>query len=630
MTVLRCTAIRLSLVIGWSISFFVLLPEARAQDFDLKLPDKLSLGTEQEAEISVRAAGNENVRFFSNVGRVANVRQAGDRLIATYYAPKQRYPQVAIIVAATPDLSRVAWGSIPLHGQPTVKIRYGRRANVLVRAGDKEFGPVQTDRRGRAELLVEVAPGVQSVTVFGADRQGTTKERENPLEVPQFERVFLLCPSEKRVLGFSVDEHGKPLREQTLPLDAEVGTRTEYTRLESGATVAAFEVSEESLASFAVRSQAPGSEQPARCTPPARASGFEVALPEAFVAGQGPVSVSIRPKYQDDTVPEKGEMPSASVEFGTLSRLKRQGDEYVATWTLPNDFEGRAEAVLSVARSDGGAAEEHQLPLRAAEVTQLRASASDDALPANGSAQVTVMASLLDRFGNVARVPAKLEAEGKGSLSTFRQGDDGTWAATYVAPTSAGGGVDVVTVRETERRLSAEVRIELSADRDSFLLSVRAGYLTDFAKVAGPIALIGLRYRLPMLSEMPMLGLDVGGYLSSSSNIDSEGLENVQADVLGVPVLLRAGLGLPLGGLDLFVHMAGGILWSSADVRSSSSGQLIEDDVTFVLGGFVGSEISLGPGALVIEAGYLLAPRGGTIEGQGAGFVADLGYGLAF
>lgn len=594
------------------------------------MPSKLSLGSEDQAEISVEAPESGVVRFFANIGEVSDVRRKGGRIVATYHVPKERYPQVAIIVAASSDLSVVDWGSIALHGRPTVKIRYGRRANVMVRAGDKEFGPVQTDRRGRAELVVEVAPGVQSVTVYGADRQGATKERVNPLEVPSFARVFVMCSDAKRVLAFAVDETGKPLRDLVLPIDAVVGTRTQHQRLESGATFASFDVSADELPSFAVQSTAPGGESPFRCEPPEVASGFEIEMADAHQAGEGPVEVKVRPTFAGGQAPSGQSAPKLEVDFGKMSTPQFDNGVFVSQWTIPDAFEQRAHATLVVSRPDGGAASTRKLTLRGAPATALDVSVDDDSLIASASSQTSLRVRFVDAYGNTVHEKADFVVTSAGETTALVQQSDGQYVAAYSPLGLQNGQTDTIRIHDKKSDLRAEIGIELRADSASALLAVRVGYLTNFEKVSGPVALLGLRYRLPLLDELPIVGLDIGGFLSSCSELDSQGIETVEADLVGLPMLLRFGLNLPLGSVALYAVAAGGVLWSSADVQSQSSGRLVEDDLTFAIGGFAGAEISVGPGAIVLEAGYLLAPRGGTLGGHGMGLVADIGYGIAF
>lgn len=609
-------------------SLHVVDVEAQTGDLDLRVPERMLLGSDATVEISVEASNVSDVRLFTNVGHIRDVRKQGERVVASYHAPKERYPQVAIVVATSADLTVIDWGSIALIGQPTVKIRYGRRTSVLVRAAGKEFGPVKTDRRGRAELVVEVPPGVESVTVYGADGQGETKERTNALEVPSFERQFVLCSDTHQVFGFAVDKDGKPLRDVVLAIESTVGTRTSHTRHRSGATLATFDVPADMQEEFSPSSRVPGAQGAQGCSATAGSERYEITVPKSFVAGGGAVDISIAPLNEESQAAAQAMQPTLRTDVGELSEVRFEGGVYLAKWTLPDYFDGRDSAKVEVIGRHGTLVDK-TVRLEAATVAKLSAELDDATLLA-GDTTTNLRVRHLDAYGNPARVDAVLEVTAQGEVGPFERQADGHWRASYAPPELAEGGTDTVEVRDAANNLTAQALVTVYASRSPFLLSARVGYLTNFSKIAGPAAFVGLRYRLPWLDELPFVAFELGGYLSSDSRQDTRGMETVHADLFGVPVMLRLGLTVPVGPVDLFAAFAGGALWSSAEVRSQGSGTFVEDDIAFSLGGFVGTEVPLGPGALVIEAGYVHAARGGTVGGQGMGFVFDLGYGLGF
>ncbi len=173
------------------------LPSASHQLAVTANPPQLVLGQDASSTINVQLAGADvagvELVLTSTVGEIANLTNLGNgRFSALFTPPQVNYPQIAIItVVDKRDPSR-SYGTValPLVGKTSYPITSTPGANVMLRVGDRDFGPIQADATGRANVPIVVPPGVQQATLTTATG-AETKTETIDLKVPPSQRLAL-------------------------------------------------------------------------------------------------------------------------------------------------------------------------------------------------------------------------------------------------------------------------------------------------------------------------------------------------------------------------------------------------------------------------------------------------------
>ncbi|ATB33879.1 hypothetical protein [Melittangium boletus] len=114
--------------------------------------------------------------------------------------PDIRYPLLAVLAfwvdrpGTPPEVTPLY---IPLLGRITLNVdtQGGPGTQVVVQVADTSFGPLPTNRRGRAQVPVEVPPGVHEARVLATSKRQKLR-RTIPLDVPPEQPLIaLLSPS---------------------------------------------------------------------------------------------------------------------------------------------------------------------------------------------------------------------------------------------------------------------------------------------------------------------------------------------------------------------------------------------------------------------------------------------------
>jgi hypothetical protein len=182
-----------------SAAFFALpgmaaVPQVRAT------PASVVLGQGQVVELEVRVPeGTGPVHAAASTGSFAQEVVEGSAVRAFRWTPPDiRYPLQSILLfwVSTPEgPPEVAVVRIPLLGRTTLPVSTDRGAEVVMDIAGARFGPVKADRRGRAQVPVEVPPGVKEAHVL-ATRGSLKTDRVVKLDVPDHRPlVAVLSPS---------------------------------------------------------------------------------------------------------------------------------------------------------------------------------------------------------------------------------------------------------------------------------------------------------------------------------------------------------------------------------------------------------------------------------------------------
>ncbi len=177
-------------------------------------PGRMTLGQDRTATISINLAGGDrqglqgvDLKVNASAGTVENLTNlGGGQFTALYTAPAVNFPHVAILTVVDRRDPTHTYGSlaIPLVGKVEYPVTVAPGARVVMKIGDQQFGPIQSDAQGRARVPILVPPGatIATVTQIGAD--GKSVDSALDLKVPEARRVSMFptntaIPSDGRI-----------------------------------------------------------------------------------------------------------------------------------------------------------------------------------------------------------------------------------------------------------------------------------------------------------------------------------------------------------------------------------------------------------------------------------------------
>jgi hypothetical protein len=187
-------------------------------------PPEIILGQTSEATLSFTLQGPSGQTFegvellaSSSSGEITSLTHMGEgKFSARFLAPKVNYPHLSIITIADARNPADVYGYtvVPLMGQVDYPVQASPNATVLLRVGEREFGPVEASPQGRAAVPIVVSPGVSEATLVSV-AAGKSTEEAIDLRVPETRRIHMvpglsMIPSDDRL--------AVPLR--TIVLDA--------------------------------------------------------------------------------------------------------------------------------------------------------------------------------------------------------------------------------------------------------------------------------------------------------------------------------------------------------------------------------------------------------------------------
>ncbi|MBM7116507.1 hypothetical protein [Archangium primigenium] len=162
------------------------------------VPRQVVLGRDAVVVVRVpRPPGMPVLRAAASSGHLAPLASSPPGEAAYAWTPPDiRYPLLAVLAfwVDRPGLPpEPTFLHIPLLGRTTLNVdtRGGPGTQVVVRVGEKDFGPLPTDRRGRAQVPVEVPPGVREAIVLATSKRQKLR-RTIPLAVPPAQPLIAL------------------------------------------------------------------------------------------------------------------------------------------------------------------------------------------------------------------------------------------------------------------------------------------------------------------------------------------------------------------------------------------------------------------------------------------------------
>jgi hypothetical protein len=625
-----------TLVAGGAVSEAKKARRSKKDAPKLVAPQSLTLGVDKSVTIRLKNAA-QGVQFYTNVGQIVSTSDAKQSLEATYEPPTGAYPRVAIIVAASADHSLLTWTTLPLHGRPKIRIQSIRRADVVASVGKSTFGPVRTNAKGHARLEVVVPPGLQKVALTTTDRLGTVSKSSTALNAPDFGRVLVVCPQgdADNVLLFATNASGRPLQAASFELKSNVTLGTPVKLgpgMYSAEIPTGSAIDSQALSVTASLKDSPKFES--SCTglrPGTLPTAMRVRLAESsYTAGSGKaIQLTVELDYEDEQRRRKPIL-EFEPEIGSVSSLRRQtATEFVATWQIPDGFEGLSRASVAV-KSKGQAklTATAKVDLKAGSLTTFKLRSTRKVVAADGASTTRVIATLQDSYGNgvVGTPPTAMSS---GSLGTFRSSEaPGTYVAVYQSPRSYSAKNVSLLVREPVTGMESTLSIGLIPAKRRLVADIRLGYTSNNGIVKSPSGSLALGWRIPIGKHYGVIGGHGGVFRSSSTEATDDG-STLDLEVFGAPMMGTLAYERVLRHLTVYAGVGGGVVYSRTKLDSMNTGTRTVVKLAPGGGALFGARVPLGPGHLVSQLSYWTAPIDSEgVEGDLLGLAFEAGYGF--
>jgi len=219
---------------------------ARGGEVDVRVtPDRMTLGEVGVAQVAVKLpAGALRVRLKAAAGKVRGVKIERDgRATGTYRPPDSFVPRIDVVAALVETRGglKVGFAVIQLTGQGEAILKTRPKSQARIRIGEREYGPVQADRRGEARIRIQVPPGAG----VGYDDRGAPVD----LGVPAMPRVAVFPERAKlrtaeratlEVYAFAARDDGGPDAEAAVSLSVDAGEISSPRAIGGGGFAATF------------------------------------------------------------------------------------------------------------------------------------------------------------------------------------------------------------------------------------------------------------------------------------------------------------------------------------------------------------------------------------------------------
>ena len=602
----------------------------------IESPLQLTLGDDREVVVRYRAPAYLGATLSVSTGTLGQPQATGEgRWQVRYTPPAARYPQVAIFALVSRDGNQFVWSRVALRGAAVVELSSDPNVSVAVKVGEGKFGPVHTDSRGRAAVKVLVPPGVKQAESAATDALGNVRTQTISLDVPDIYPLLCVGPRESTegFLVFATDDNGQPAANAALRAQTETVTVTKTVAETDGVYRVLFAVPDnvrpgatahlEVSTGKGKNAAAMSCDIPLALEPPA---SIDVALSRSTfqAADEQPILVRVTPNYTG-TGERSSVVLQLSSNIGELSRTRIATREPVEIeWRVPHMFGELRNARLEVR---GDIKKDLPLTLQAGSPTELQLRVDRETLPADGHATTKLRVNGVDAYGNPTEL-SQLDTQAIGTLTRFHAVGIGSYEAEYRAPYGR-EGTDVVSVTDRESGLKVTRELTLGDVRHRFALAARAGYLTNFARVSAPLAILQVGYRTPWLGERMKFSALAGYYQSEAFVGAQNSAQGVDVAVWALPLLVRAEYTFTFGMLDVGPVLGAGMLGAQSRVESANTGKYYDAHFVPLFAAGANGGVGVGPGRVCAEVSYWAASlQKVAISGNAGGMNLSLGYEL--
>ncbi|RME25493.1 MAG: hypothetical protein D6806_07765, partial [Deltaproteobacteria bacterium] len=294
----------------------------------------------------------------SNVGKIESLKRTGPgHYQAFYIPPTDPYPQVGIVMVASPDAARfgrVAAGRvvIPITASVNLPGRTKPGTRIVMKVAGRKFGPVVADGKGRFEIPILVPPGVNTGIATSIDRAGNRASRRINLFLPATNQLGLwahplMLPadgsSRARLLVTTVTASGVPADLGKVVIEAERGEVSALRRIARGLLEAYYTAPQDvGSGKDVVEVRFPKGGKKSRASVdmtllPGRAEFVEAALP-ASVPADPSRTFRARVKVLDsERNLLRGKHIQARMQQGKVTKITEAEGEYLVEFSPPRE-----------------------------------------------------------------------------------------------------------------------------------------------------------------------------------------------------------------------------------------------------------------------------------------------------
>ncbi|MFT4626699.1 MAG: hypothetical protein ACI8PZ_005377 [Myxococcota bacterium] len=417
-------------------------------------PAELVLGQTDSATVSFTgASGKGALAVRAAAGEVENLVAMGQgKHTGRYTPPDVNYPHLGIITATADAGAGAAHGYavLPLLGNVEYPVQAAPNATVILRIGDKEFGPEQASPQGTASVSVVVPPGVTDATLVSVV-DGESTEEIMDLRVPETRTMALFPTPDTLPTGVSVPVRavmltpdGKQDAKAKLVFEASKGEVGAAKHIGNGVYEATWTVGSE-LGTAKVTVKVEGSTVQTDELELELVPGLPAAV--SMVADPPVVTPDVKKFTVTATIDGQGTLDLIGEGASIEGSVKGKANVFEATFGVVPDTTPQVHAVLARSGTTGPVAGLVLVPAR-------------ENLPADGESTTRVDVVAVDAFGlpvKDVKVTLELVSGGGKVPETVTTASNGIAAINYTVGAASG----VAHLRATAGSASADLGLLL-------------------------------------------------------------------------------------------------------------------------------------------------------------------------
>lgn len=466
---LKGKADRESITRTWTVA---LTPAATGAIGITANPPQMTLGQDVSATLTFTLPGGAaaaaqagQLAALASAGDVSNITSMGNgNFTAMFTPPAQAFPQLSVITLVDRRDPERSLGSLvlPLVGKAAFPVTALPNSRVMVRVGDREYGPVAADAMGRAQVPIVVPPGVSNATVvsiLGAQKSETPLD----LQVPPSKRIRLF-PTVQTVPADPAAPVAVRVKVATPDGQPDTAAQVSFTATGGSISAAVHEGAGIYKAMFA----------PAPSATPAEAS-INVSVADARLPQSDALTINLTPARPASLTltPEPAILPPGAMAFQVLGKVSGPSGMGVSGQQV--DIQADGARMNGEVRDLGGGDYQAafspregnraipvtgmvKLPATGNPLSRVVLLADSERLPSSGGASTGLTVVTLDAHGHpVAGIPVDLSVvQGGGALPQSVTTDANGMARVVY---SAGDGSGLSTVQAAAGGLTAGVAI---------------------------------------------------------------------------------------------------------------------------------------------------------------------------
>ncbi len=607
-------------------------------------PDRPVLGETDQTTVTIRLASQpgkpcEAVRIQASTGTVTEPRYelSGD-YTAIYNLPSDYFPRFALLAATATCSGKTATGIavIKLYGAGEVEVKSTPFSKVTLQIGRDTFGPVTTNRYGKARIPIVVGPGIQT---------GLVGDKVIDLNLPKANRILTISETKSVSVDrdekdpadlwiYAIDPLGKPLRSADFEVTVEKGKIPSIDIVAPGIYNARYLPPDvvgdgEETVTIGLKGDASSVSREHLVVVAGEPSSIVIEpSPKVYTAGTGAPLRIIATVVDRKGNPTIGDI-DATASFGELSELSATplGGVEMAL-TIPDRFEGRHHSdVTMTLRQNPEITSTLPIPLETAPPKAIDIRGLNAPIPADGLTTVRLPMSVQDEFGNPIRELTIALSSSSGTTPLLAEHDGDHYRIPYTPPLGRGKGK--ATIEAKVATLTTETQISLTNRTYLLAITPMVGYITNFGHMHAPYINAEIEMSLWYLLRGAHASVDIGYYFSKGS-LDSE---SYASTMYAIPLI--ASLGYRYHFIPrLFVAISAGVGVHFIRNRNESSDGFRALETSAQLGIHAMSSIGfrVGPGNILVRAGYVHAKPThiSSLSGHIGGFTLFLGFRYGF